>query len=86
MSEHGIEYIGHLLPAHLVAYQVLAATGYGERARKILAKAHALLTERADRLDDVEFRRSFLDNVAAHREIVMEWEKARPLPVSDRFP
>jgi hypothetical protein len=34
-----------------------------------------LLQERAVRITDAELRRSFLENVAAHREIVREYEK-----------
>ena len=34
--------------------------------------AYNLLQEQAARIDDEELRRSFLENVASHREIVSE--------------
>jgi predicted ATPase/DNA-binding SARP family transcriptional activator/Flp pilus assembly protein TadD len=61
------------LRVYLTCYQVLQAKG-NARAGALLERAHSLLYERAARLDDVEARCSFLENVAAHREIVAEWE------------
>jgi hypothetical protein len=58
--------------AHLTCYHVLGA-GDDPRARGILEQAHRLLQERAAKISDAEERRSFLENVAAHREIVKEW-------------
>jgi hypothetical protein len=45
------------------------------RAQDILETAHSLLQERAAKISDEEERRSFLENVAAHREIVVEYER-----------
>jgi hypothetical protein len=54
---------------HLTCYRVLYAS-QDPRAPEILAAAHALLQERAARIDDQGLRRSFLGNVPAHREIM----------------
>lgn len=54
---------------YLTCYQVLAGGG-DPRAGEILGEAHRLLLERADRIGDEGMRRSFLDNVPAHREIM----------------
>ncbi|MCP4538066.1 MAG: hypothetical protein GY832_13065 [Chloroflexi bacterium] len=40
-----------------------------------MASAHHLLQDQAAKIDDDELRRSFLENVAVHREIINEWEK-----------
>jgi len=53
----------------LICYRVLLANG-DPRAPPILATAHALLQERAARIDDENLRRSFMERVPSHREIV----------------
>jgi len=58
---------------YLTCYRVLRAN-QDPRAQAILNTAHLLLQERAAEIrDDEEMRQSFLENVAAHREILSEW-------------
>ena len=57
---------------YLTCYRVLRAN-QDPRAGAILNTAHSLLQERAAKIDDEELRRSFLENVAAHREILSEF-------------
>jgi hypothetical protein len=52
---------------------VLAAAG-DERAASVLETAHATLQEQAAKIPDETMRRSFLENVPYHREIVAAWE------------
>ncbi len=59
----------------LSCYHVLH-TNADPRARDILATAHRLLQERAAKIPDKEKRRSFLENVQAHRDIVRAWQAA----------
>ncbi len=54
---------------YLTCYRVLRAS-QDPRAPEILATAHSLLQERAARIDDQDLRRSFLENVPSHRELV----------------
>jgi len=61
---------------YLTCYRVLKAS-QDLRTQEILATAYDLLQERAARITDEEMRRSFLENVAAHREIVRELEGHR---------
>jgi len=56
---------------YLSCYRVLRAD-QDPRARGVLEAAHSLLQEQAARISDEELRRSFLENVTAHREIVSE--------------
>jgi tetratricopeptide (TPR) repeat protein len=60
---------------YLTCYRVLEAN-QDPRAAEILATAHNLLQERAAKIEDEEMRRSFLENVPAHRELIEVWEKA----------
>jgi tetratricopeptide (TPR) repeat protein len=60
---------------YLTCYWVLKASR-DPRASAILETAHCFLQERAAKIADQELRRSFLENVAAHREIVSEWRTA----------
>ena len=59
---------------YLSCYRVLSA-GQDERARSLLHTAYHMLQERAGKLEDLALRRSFLNKVAAHREIVEAWKK-----------
>jgi len=61
------------LRVYLTCYRVLRANE-DPRAGEVLSAAHRLLQERAARIDDEQLRRSFLENVAAHREIIEAWE------------
>lgn len=63
------------LRIYLTCYRVLSAIG-DPRAGNILDAAYNLLQERADTIEDKALRRSYLENVAAHREIVALWNKA----------
>jgi adenylate cyclase len=53
----------------LTCYRVLEATG-DPRASEFLQQTYDLLMEQADRIGDEGMRRSFLENVPWHREIV----------------
>jgi tetratricopeptide (TPR) repeat protein len=57
---------------YLTCYRVLRAN-QAPRAQAVLNTAYNLLQERAAKISDEELRRSFLENVAAHREILSEW-------------
>ncbi len=61
---------------YLTCYQVLVAAG-NPRANEILSWAHTQLQEWAARCPDEETRRSFLENVPWHREILREWQLAQ---------
>jgi predicted KAP-like P-loop ATPase len=54
---------------YLTCYHLLAAN-QDERASSILQTAYRLLQERATQITDEKLRRSFLENVPEHREIV----------------
>jgi predicted ATPase/class 3 adenylate cyclase len=62
--------------AYLNCYRVLCAQE-DPRAGSILDAAHSVLQERAARIHDEELRRSFLENVPAHREILAVWEEEK---------
>jgi hypothetical protein len=56
---------------YLTCYRVLCAAG-DPRAAAVLDTALARLLEQAERINDMDARRSFLDNVPAHRELLAE--------------
>jgi len=58
---------------YLTCYRVLQ-DNRDPRAAAILDTAHCLLQERAAKISEEELRRSFLENVAAHREIVKAYQ------------
>jgi tetratricopeptide (TPR) repeat protein len=69
-----LEGAGDVLQVFLTCYRVLQASG-DPRATHILSQAHRLLQERASKIRDEELQRSFLENVACHREIMGEFAK-----------
>jgi hypothetical protein len=62
--------------SYLVCYRVLRAND-DPRAEMALATAHRLLQVRAAKIADERLRRSFLENVPDHREIVGEFNAMR---------
>lgn len=60
------------IPVYLACYHVLHAAA-DPRARELLGAGHELLQRRAARITDEAQRRSFLENVRAHRELVEAW-------------
>jgi adenylate cyclase len=63
---------GEPFRVYLTCYRVLRANG-DPRAEELLNTAHRLLQEDAANIDDEGLRRSFLENVAAHRQILAAW-------------
>jgi len=66
------------LRIYLTCYRVLSTT-QDPRAQDILVTAHDLLQEQAARIHDGRMRRSFLESVAAHREILDEFALYRTI-------
>lgn len=63
---------------YLAGYRVLEALG-DPRAPQVLASAHDFLRGRAAHISSQELRRSFWENMGAHREIRRAWEAGQPL-------
>jgi len=76
LEDHTLDGTEEPFRVNLTCYRVLQAK-QDPRAQEILNTTHGLLQEQANRLSDEELRRSFLDNVTAHREILDEWTKAQ---------
>jgi len=70
---------------YLTCYRVLHAL-HDPRADEILGKAHGLLQERAAGIDDAEKRRSFLENVVSHRDLVAAFRQAQVCQVTVHLP
>jgi tetratricopeptide (TPR) repeat protein len=61
------------LRIYLTCFRVLQAN-VDPRADEVLEIAFQLLQERAAKITDEDLRHSYLENVAAHRELVREWQ------------
>jgi len=73
LSESGIEGIEDPLRVYHTAYRVLEAAGQTDEARTLLAEAHSLLMQKAEKIDDPRWRKSFLHE-PLHRDILNAWE------------
>ena len=71
-SGHALDGAVNPFQVYLTCYRVLKA-GRDPRAQEVLSIAYRQLQERAAKITDEAMRRSFLENVTAHREIVGEW-------------
>ena len=76
LDAHGVEGIEFPMQVYLTSYDVLQATGDLATARRVLEAAHALLLRRANAVSDPALRDSMLQNVAANRRVLAEWEAA----------
>lgn len=59
---------------YLACYRVLAAT-QDARAAEVLANAYAYVQTQAAKIEDDALRRSFLENVAVHRELLAAYQR-----------
>ncbi len=73
---HGLDGTDEPYRIYWTCYRVLAACR-GPRAASILRTAHERLQEQASKITDPALRRSFLENVPAHREILAEADKTQ---------
>jgi tetratricopeptide (TPR) repeat protein len=78
VREHGLSFIERPFQVYQTCVPVLQACQELDMAREVLGEAHQALVERAERIADAALRRSFLEQVPEHREIVTAWEKAAP--------
>ena len=67
-----LDVLGELFREYLTCYRVLRAN-QDPRAPELLSRAYHLLQEWADKIEDQDLRRSFLENVAVNRAIVREF-------------
>lgn len=72
IDEHG-EQMQADLQVHLVSWRILEAAA-DPRARAVLTRAYEMLQSQAAKMDD-DMRRSFLENVPAHREIIAAYQR-----------
>jgi predicted ATPase len=73
LATGGLDDADERFRVHLTCYQVLRGNN-DLRAQEVLAAAVAQLQAQADRLDP-ERRRTFLENVPAHRELLVIWQQ-----------
>jgi predicted ATPase/Tfp pilus assembly protein PilF len=74
IEETPIEGTDEPLEIYLICYHVLQANR-DARAGEVLRTAYELLQARAAKISDAAMQRSFLENIASHREIVRQFVK-----------
>jgi hypothetical protein len=75
MRDHTLDGTYEPFRIYLTCVRVLQAHG-DVRAAAVRRTAHSLLQERAAGIEDERLRRSFLENVPAHRDLIAEFERA----------
>lgn len=69
LESHTPADIDELFRIYLICYRVLSAEG-DPGAQQVLSTAHSLLQAQAANIEHEELRRSFLENVPAHRDLI----------------
>lgn len=75
LGPHALDGADEPVRVWLTCWEILRALDPA-RAGEILDKAHAMLMQYAASIQATETRRSFLENVAAHRELVRLWTRS----------
>ncbi|MFX1412052.1 MAG: tetratricopeptide repeat protein, partial [Promethearchaeota archaeon] len=75
LTVHALAGFGEPFQVPLTCYRVLHANR-DPRAWDVLDTAYRLVQERAAGIEDEELRRSFLENVQVHRQIITAYERA----------
>jgi tetratricopeptide (TPR) repeat protein len=70
---------------YLTCYQALCTTD-PQRATAVLQEAHQQLQDQASKITDEKLRRSFLNNVRAHRQIQENYQKTHSRQITLRLP
>jgi DNA-binding SARP family transcriptional activator/predicted ATPase/DNA-binding transcriptional ArsR family regulator len=84
--QHGtLESADEPLRIYLTCYRVLRA-GHDLRADEVLTVAHRLLQVQAAQIEDAALRRTFLENVSAHREILAAYRQRHKGRVTVHLP
>jgi tetratricopeptide (TPR) repeat protein len=81
ITEHGVGGVGDIQLVYLTAYRVFTAAKRDDQAKAAIAAAHDLLLAWGAELDG-EGRRSFLEDVWPHSEIVAIYRMAQGEPVT----
>ncbi len=64
--------------AYLSCAEIFEALGEREEARRSVEAGYQELQERAGKISDPEWRKSYLENVPEHRTITETWERNAP--------
>ncbi len=78
LQDHSLDGTDEPLRIYLTCYQILSAAA-DPRAPEILDQGYRQLQAQAAAIPDPTVRRSFLENVAAHRELARAWENISTL-------
>jgi predicted ATPase len=77
LSEHGTTGMEFPTQTYLTVVDIMDGLRDQETARLALEEGYRELMERADKISEPEWRKSFLENVEAHRTMVEMWERHR---------
>ncbi len=76
LNTSSIEGVDDPFRVYLNCYEILQAS-QDSRASEILATAYTLLYEQVAKIHEEDLRRSFLENVPAHRELMTVWRNTQ---------
>jgi tetratricopeptide (TPR) repeat protein len=84
IREHGSQGLGSPSLAYLCVTAVFEATegdNPTRAAREVIDAGYRSLMQKADQISDVEWRRSFLENVTENRTLIEKWQSQSAHPI-----
>jgi class 3 adenylate cyclase/tetratricopeptide (TPR) repeat protein len=82
LSKHGAEGMEFAVRAYQTCAEIFEAAGEFEESRAAIEEGYRRLIQRAEKISNVEWGRSFLENVPEHHLMIDLWERATVLPNS----
>lgn len=83
LQQNGAQGMEFPVRAYLTCADVFEAAGEAEIARAAVEEGYRELNQRANKISNVQWRQSFLDNVPEHRQIVQKSKLFAALPASN---
>lgn len=78
MGEHTLVSLFDVFADYYLCYEILAAAE-DDRAGHIISQGYKLVQEWGNRIDEDSLRRSFFENVPAHKKIISAWNRLKSI-------
>jgi tetratricopeptide (TPR) repeat protein len=82
LEQHGAQGMEFPIRAYQTCAEILNALGESEKSRAAVEEGYRELIQRAEKISNIEWGRSFLENVPEHRVMLDMWDRVAGLPAT----
>lgn len=82
LEQHGAQGMEFPIRAYQTCAEILDALGESEKSRAAVEEGYRELIQRAEKISNIEWGRSFLENVPEHRVMLDMWDRVAGLPAT----